>query len=401
MSNKISTELTPSEVANVLRYAIKHNVDLAEQGHNPVAYNIEGLPGISKTSVVKQVSNELETHYFIRLNVAELEVGDIQGFPITQYKVCKNEECLWIGDKLLKDYILQGYHANGESRMSYAKPEWLVGKEDKPVVLVLDDYNRGTSLMLNACMRITDEQETSSWSLPKGSTVILTCNPDDGDEAFNVSSGDSAQKSRYITIKMKASVQDWARDYAEGAGINGSFINFLLKHPEIIEGSKVDENGNEIKKGNLRMWTKFFHACEGLANNLSENWGTVFLLGQNSLPVEHLLMLNKFVEDKLDKLPEPKDLLKSKGDEAVSTLKSVIGNGSKKRTDISSIISRRIMNYVMVNHKSMTKDMINTYADMMECEYLSPDLVYLSVKKTSKHFPQLIQRPKLISILTT
>ena len=63
-------------------------------------------------------------------------------------------------------------------------------------MLVLDDYNRGSSLMLNACMRITDEQETASWSLPKGSTVILTSNPDDGEESFNVSSGDSAQKSR-------------------------------------------------------------------------------------------------------------------------------------------------------------------------------------------------------------
>ena len=28
------------------------------------------------------------------MNVSELEPGDIVGFPITQYKVCKNEECL-------------------------------------------------------------------------------------------------------------------------------------------------------------------------------------------------------------------------------------------------------------------------------------------------------------------
>ena len=323
------------------------------------------------------------------------------GMPITQYKVCKGEECLWIGDKLLNDYIIQGYHATGESKMSYAKPEWLVGKEDKPVVLVLDDYNRGMGILMNACMRITDEQEYVSWSLPKGSSVILTSNPDDGEESFNVSTLDSAQATRFLTIKMKASVNDWAIDYAEKVGLPSPFINFMLKHPEIIEGSKVDSDGNEMKKGNLRIWSKFFHAVSGLSNNLSENWGTVFLLGQNSLPVEHLLMLHKFIEDKLDKLPTPEQLLSSTPDKAIESLKGVIGNGSKKRVDISSIISRRVMNYVLVNNKKMNPAMVDTYASIMESEYMSPDLVLLSVKKTTQLFPQLIKRPKLVSILTS
>jgi cobyric acid synthase len=138
-----------------------------------------------------------------------------------------------------------------------------------------------------------------------------------------------------------------------------------------------------------------------LSNNLSDNWGTVFLLGQNSLPVEHLLMLNKFIEDKLDQIPTPEQLLNSQPEDAIKALKSVIGSGSKKRIDISSILSRRIMNYTLVNHKKFSKDMVNTYAEIMESEYMSPDLVLLSVKKTTKLFPQLISRPKLISILTT
>jgi len=398
----LNTELTPAEATKVLAYMVNQNIELAKSGHMPVAINIEGAAGIAKTSIVKQLAVKANTHYYIRLNVAELDPGDVIGFPITQYKVCKEQECLWIGDKLLNDYILQGYHATGQSRMSYSKPEWLVEKEDKPCILVLDDYNRGTSLMLNACMRITDEQETTSWKLPTGSTVILTCNPDDdGEESFNVTSGDGAQKTRYLTLKMKPSVNDWAIDYAEKVNLPSAFINFMLKHPEIIEGSNIDEGGNHVKKGNLRIWSKFFHAVSGLSNNLSDNWDTVFLLGQNSLPVEHLLMLNKFIEDKLDKLPTPQQLLKMKAEDAVKELKSVIGAGSKKRVDISSILSRRIMNYTIVNHKDFTKDMVDVYAEIMESEYMSPDLVLLSVKKTTKLFPALIKRQKLISILTS
>ena len=396
----ISTELIPSEVAELLRYAIPHNVKLAEEGHLPVAYNIEGLPGISKTSVVKQICEELSNFHYIRLNVAEMELGDITGFPITEYKTCKGEECLWISDKLLNDYILQGYKATGESRMSYAKPEWLVGKEDKPCVLVLDDYNRGMSIMMNACMRITDEQQTSSWSLPKGSSVILTSNPGESEESFNVSSLDSAQATRFLTIKMKSSVQDWARDYAEGR-IHSSLINFLLKHPEVIEGTNTDENGNEVKKGNLRIWTKFFLSISGLCNNMSENWTKIFLLGQNAVPVEHLLMLNKFVEDKLDKLPSPEQLLLLKPEDAVKELKSVVGVGNKKRVDISSILSRRIMNFVLVKGKNLDKNMLNTYAELLKSEYLSPDLVLLSLKKTTAIHPELIKDKDLVRILTT
>lgn len=396
----INTELIPSEVAELLRYVIPQNVELAKEGHLPIAYNIEGLPGISKTSVVKQVCNEFDTHYYIRLNVSEIEQGDLVGMPLTQYKMCKGEECLWVSDKLLNNYILQGYSATGESRMSYSKPEWLIGKEDKPCVLVLDDYNRGMSLLMNSCMRITDEQQYISWSLPKGSTVILTCNPDGGEDSFNVSSLDDAQATRFLTIKMKPSVQDWARDYAEGK-INDSLINFMLKHPEIIETTGTNENGEEVKRGNLRIWTKFFLSIEGLCNNLSDNWGKIFNIGQNSLPVEHLLMLNKFIEDKLDQIPTPEKLLKSNTEDALKALKSVIGEGNKKRVDISSILSRRILNYTLVNHKSFDKNMINSYSEILKSSYLSPDLVLLSLKKTTKLFPELLKDKKLIEILTT
>lgn len=73
---KISTELTPSEVANILRYTIKQNVELAEKGHKPVALNIIGSAGIAKTSTIKQVCDEINTHHYIRINVGEAEVGD-------------------------------------------------------------------------------------------------------------------------------------------------------------------------------------------------------------------------------------------------------------------------------------------------------------------------------------
>jgi hypothetical protein len=90
----ISTELIPSEVAELLRYAIPHNVKLAEEGHLPIAYNILGEAGIAKSAVVDQVCKELSTHNYISLNLSMCEIGDITGFPYIEYKMCKGEECL-------------------------------------------------------------------------------------------------------------------------------------------------------------------------------------------------------------------------------------------------------------------------------------------------------------------
>ena len=216
-------ELNSLEVKNLLHYFVANNVKLAKSGKVPIAIEIEGMPGTAKTSVVKQLSQELDFNY-VRLNVSEIEVCDLIGLPLYEYKICKghgtaDEECLWVADKVLAHYITMGYTALNESRTSYAKPSWIQGREDKPVLLVLDDFNRCTPMMANATMTLIDEQKYTSWALPEGSTIVLTCNPSDQD--FMVQSEDSAQKTRRLQINMKADVNIWASEFAEGYGVDG------------------------------------------------------------------------------------------------------------------------------------------------------------------------------------
>ena len=378
----MNTELLPSEVKSILTDIVNNNILLAQNGRQPVAINIVGEAGISKTSIVKELANEMDLN-FIRLNCAEIEASDLVGYPLVEYNVCKGNDCLWISDKLIQDYILQGYHATGQSRMGYAKPTWLVGKEDKPVLLLLDDHSRALPMVLQAAMRITDEQEYISWALPKGSTVVLTTNPSGGD--YMVTEEDEAMKTRYLTVNMKASVQDWAV-WAEKVALDPRFINFMLKHPEIIEGTSKNDKGEEVKKSNLRQWTKFFDTIS-YYKNLSDSWDRVFLIGQNSLPVEHLMMMHAFVEAKLDRLPMIEDLLKKDTDWAMEQLKACIGEGSSKRVDISSIISRRLLNFATVNHDKFDSKMVDNYTKMLESHFLSQDLVLLSLKKVVAYKP--------------
>jgi hypothetical protein len=64
------------------------------------------------------------------------------GYPLVEYYVTKNNENAWVSKETLPNFTSLGYIPTGKTRMGYAIPMWLEGKNDKPVVICLDDYNR-------------------------------------------------------------------------------------------------------------------------------------------------------------------------------------------------------------------------------------------------------------------
>ena len=73
---------------------------------------------------------------------------------------------------------------------------------------------------------------------------------------------------------MKADVNIWASEFAEGYGVDGRCINFMLRHPEIIEGAtkEKDKDGNVVvSKLNEQM-------CSGIA----QAGGGVYVRSDNS-----------------------------------------------------------------------------------------------------------------------
>ena len=376
--NKI--ELTPKEIEAILEYNIKNNIDLANRGEMPITLCITGEAGISKTSIVKQVGANLGgTHNVVRLNPQELMVEDLIGFPITEFEICHPSDniCKWVSKEVLNDFITSGFKATGEHRMSYAIPEWIQGKQDKPVLLILDDLTRAQNMVLQAMYRILDEQGFASWSLPKGSSIICTTNPDNGE--YIISTVDDAFNSRYLQLYMKADVESW--EYWATQHVQERFINFLSKHKEVIEGVELNKDGTPFKKGNLRSWTKFFFAISGISD-LKGLWHTIALpLGSGTLPKEHLIMFNQYLQHKYDEIPTAIDILKS------TDIQKVIDETKKlckNRQDISSLITKRLYNYALHNYQEYTPLMISNYIKLLESDLLSKDLVFLNCKNLSQ-----------------
>lgn len=397
-------ELNSLQIKDMLMYFIDNNMTLAKQGKTPIAIEIEGMPGTAKTSVAKQVAGQFDHHY-VRLNLSEIEVCDLVGLPVYEYEVSKEGVTKWITDKVLQAFVGLGWLASGAHRTSYAEPSWIQGKQDKPIILVLDDYNRVTPMMANACMTLIDEQRYISWALPAGSTIILTCNPSDQD--FMVQTEDSAQATRRLKTFMKADVNVWASEFAEGYGVDGRCINFMLKHPEIIEGAvtKDEKTGETLAKGNLRIWTKYFDSISGIPS-FEKNIDLIMNLGMGSLPAEHILMFTTFIRNGLDRLASPYELLTKDVKWSLDQLKSVIdptGKAVDKRQDIAAILTKRLLNYAMVNEDQYTEQMVKNYAEILESGLLSIDLCIISIKKlcTKPKFKKLATRPALLKLLTS
>ena len=387
-------QLNTDELKQFVTHVVNNNKYLQENGKIPVAVNIEGEAGIGKTSTILQYANENNLH-FVKLSLSQLEeLGDLVGFPIKEFEVAKTTDdgkrvAKWIPENIMPLYIQQKYVPTGEKRMTHAQPEWIQGKGENGL-LILDDYTRADARFMQATMEIIDRQEYISWKLPKGWTVILTSNPDNGD--YQVTSLDEAQKTRFITSYLKFDIDCWAR-WAEENEIDTRCINFMLLHPELTE-----------KRANARSFTTFFNSISSL-DSFEESLPIIQMIGEGSVGGEFATMFTMFINNKLDKLVTPKDVLTNNSWEYIKgQLKSCVGEGNNYRADIASLMTTRIINYAVhySNNNTVTQPLIDRVTNLITDDIFSNDLKYYIVKGilngNKQKWSKLMLNPEVIKM---
>lgn len=398
--------LTPSKAKKLLINTIAYNL---KNNTEKIAINIEGLPGIAKTSVCKQAVqsfNELLKNkkidkeiMYIKWNLAQYTPEDLLGYPKELFEVIKetqnekdvHRENKWIPEKAIQFFLKDGFTLTGRSRTTYSPPEDLEEaiSSNTPVVLNLDDFNRGGAALMNAVMEISEEQSYGKWKLPEGSSVILTSNPDDGD--FNVSINDSAQKTRMLIYEMVFSLKDWM-SFSEEKGLPFEFTSFIQSHPEVIEGNGVtktsgDDNEDSIliEKPNIRIWTKYFNICssavekyqkDGLMDDLIN---TLSIFAGKSIPLAYLTMLVSHVKGLLDGVPSIEEIIHSQNiEKTINQVKSrSLNPNGQIRTDYTGVVYRRILNF----GKSKESENLSDSCKQNLIEFMKSDILGLDLKK--------------------
>ena len=383
--------LNINEAKDFLRHIVNNNRYLQENNKPPVAVEIVGDSGIGKTSSIVQLKDELGFN-FVKLNLAQIEeLGDLVGFPIRQFEMKKENTSDWIDEHAVEDYHKRGYSTTGLNRMSYCPPEWISGK-DQGGVLLLDDWNRADIRFIQAVMELIDRQEYISWKLPKDWHIVLTSNPDNGE--YLVNSIDNAQRTRFITVDLKFDIKCWSV-WAEESQIDGRCINFLLKHPELVSTNT-----------NSRSITTFFNSISSI-KSFESSLGLIQMIGEGSVGPEFTTLFTMFINNKLDKMISPEDILFHESEEYVlNTLKGIIGKEDKYRADLASILSTRLTNYSLFYSKTnkIEKEMIDRLAFLMNEDLFAVDLKYSMVKSiyngNSSAFKSLMLNKTLLKFLT-
>jgi len=410
--------LNIDDLKGFVNHIIKNNRFLQAQGKPPVSIEVVGESGIGKTSTIVEIAKENDLN-FVKLNLAQIEeLGDLVGFPIRQFQMYKEvplkndnlnyttaqrqsaSESLsnisavkkvgqWVDELAVSEYLKNGYKMTGKNRMSYCAPEWISDKKEGGILL-LDDWNRADTRFIQAVMELIDRQTYISWSLPKDWHIILTANPDNGD--YMVNSIDAAQKTRYISANLKFDVNVWAR-WAEEANIDTRCINFLLLNPELV-----------TQETNARSITTFFNSISSF-DSFENNLDMIQMIGEGSVGEIFASTFTLFINNKLDKLITPKDLLTNENESYIlGKLKESIGTGNNYRADIASIVATRLANFSIVYSKDNTiNDKItNRLIKLVTEDYFTNDLKYLIVRTifngNRQKFNKMMMNPDVIKM---
>jgi len=369
--NLVSVNIT--ELKEFLTHIVENNRFLQNQGKLPVSTEVIGESGIGKTSAIVQLAKELDLN-FVKLNLAQIEeIGDLVGFPIRQFEVKNDNETIWIDEHAFDEYLKLGYKSTGQNRMSYCPPEWIANKTNGGILL-LDDWNRADIRFIQAVMELIDRQQYISWSLPKDWHIILTANPDNGD--YLVNSIDNAQKTRFISVQLKYDIDCWAK-WAEENHIDGRCINFLLMHPELV-----------TKEVNSRSISMFFNSISSI-KNFDDSLPLIQMIGEGSVGPEFSSMFTMFINNKLDKMISPENIMSQDEQYVLNTLKSLTGKEEKYRADIASTLSTRIINFLDLFSKTnnVDKPITERLSRIVNEKVFTTDICYDMVKSVYNNNP--------------
>lgn len=240
---------------------------------------------------------------------------------------------------------------------------------------------------IQAVMELIDRQTYISWSLPSDWHIILTSNPDNGD--YLVNAIDSAQKTRFISVDLKFDSKVWAK-WAEETGVDSRCINFLLLNSELVN-----------KDTNARAITTFFN-CISSFNSFEDNLPIIQMIGEGSVGSEFASMFSMFINNKLDKLISPEEIITDPNEKNVyNSLKAVIGSDESYRADIASTLATRVANFALVYAKTntITIKIINRLKMLALQDVFTNDLKYLIIRtlNSEKKYKKLLMDKNIIN----
>jgi hypothetical protein len=176
-------------------------VDVVADARHPVM--IRGRHGIGKSELVYQFAAKRGLDVVER-RVSQMTEGDLVGLP-----------------------VIEG------NRTAWNPPDWFKDACERPVVLFLDEVDRGTQEVRQGIFQLTDSRAINGHKLHPGTLIFAAVNGGIHAAQYTVNDMDPAELDRWTTFDVEPSVEDWL-DYAKTNAhpLVRDFINDNREHLE-------------------------------------------------------------------------------------------------------------------------------------------------------------------------
>ena len=187
-------------------------VDLVADAKHPTM--IRGRHGIGKSELVYQFAAKRGLPVVER-RVSQMTEGDLVGLP-----------------------VIEG------NRTSWNPPDWFKEACEKPVVLFLDEVDRGTQEVRQGIFQLTDSRTINGHRLHPETLIFAAVNGGIHAAQYAVNDMDPAELDRWTVYDVEPTVEDWLT-YGRGGAVHNLICDFIndqkshLEHTGEYEPGKV------------------------------------------------------------------------------------------------------------------------------------------------------------------
>lgn len=219
-----------------------------------VAIMVRGMQGIGKSQSVYQIASELRSEFYkseTNCKAVSVALKNDSGFrkAVKSFwqKNAENPEykdwdkTVWhfeMGIPVVERRLSQLTEGdvtglpfdNGKGGTIFKKTEWLLNACEFPCILFLDELNRAIKGVSQATFQLADSKAFDGACLHDETRVYVAANIG---ESFDVQSMDPAEISRYATVDLEPSVEDWLDWAKQNCDMN--LVEFIRTNPALLE----------------------------------------------------------------------------------------------------------------------------------------------------------------------
>lgn len=282
--------------------------------HKKITPMLWGPPGIGKSSIVKQVAQELGIE-LIDLRLPQLDPPDLRGIPVPNR------------DKKVCEWFYPEYFPTGGEG-----------------ILFLDEIEKALVPVKNAALQLVLDREVGSYRLPDGWSIVCAGNRED-DGAFSTQLG-SALANRMIHFQVEADYHAWL-EWARERNIHNGILGYLAFQPQHLY--RYEPGSNAFPSP--RTWEMANTMLQGVESITEQNEILESVVGQ-VIGMEYRAWLTVYrnvnVEDILLKgiLPDFNKLERGKEKSFIYAVTAAVAHYIKQRKNFDGI-QENIAKFVM------------------------------------------------------